>query len=69
VLSIGVPPVTVFMLGTSALAAWAGMNNDVTPSSSRLFRQSTKRPKWEKIHTNDAVCDIGHDEPPREIPA
>jgi hypothetical protein len=59
-LSIGVPPVTVLTLGTNALAAWAGTDNDVTPSNSRL---------GEKIHTNNGMCDIGHDEPPREIPA
>jgi hypothetical protein len=57
-LSIGVPQVTFLTLGTSTLAAWAGTDNDVTPSSSRLFR-----------HTNEGMCDISHDEPPREIPA
>jgi hypothetical protein len=55
-LSIGVPPVTVLTLGTSALAAWAGTDNDVTPSSSRLFRQSTKRPNWERKSTPMMGC-------------
>jgi hypothetical protein len=50
-LSIGVPPVTVMTLGTSALAAWAGTDNDVTSSCSRLLRLSTKRPKWERKTT------------------
>jgi hypothetical protein len=44
-LSIGVPSVMIMTLETSALAAWAGTDNDVIPSSSRLFWQSTKRPK------------------------
>jgi hypothetical protein len=54
--SIGVPPVTVLTLGSSALAAWAGTDNDVTPSSSRLFRQSTKRPKWDRKSTPMMGC-------------
>jgi hypothetical protein len=32
-------------LGTCELAAWAGADNDVTPSRRRLFRQSNSRPK------------------------
>jgi hypothetical protein len=69
-LSIGVPPMMVFTLRIGELAAWAGTDNDVSASSSRLFRQSTKRPKWERKSTpNDGVCDIGQHEPPLEIPA
>jgi hypothetical protein len=56
-LSIGVSPMMVLMLGTSALAAWAG-TDDVTPSRSRLFRQSTRRPRWERVHTDDGSCDV-----------
>jgi hypothetical protein len=55
-LSIGVPSVMVLTLGTSALAAWAGTDNDVIPSSSRLFRQSTKRPKWDRKSTPMMGC-------------
>jgi hypothetical protein len=32
-------------LGIRELAGWAEADNDVTPSSRRLFLQSTKRPK------------------------
>jgi hypothetical protein len=67
-LSIGVPPVKVLTLGTSALAALAGTDNDVTPSSSRQSAVHQETEMGEEIHTNDGVCDIGHDEPPREIP-
>jgi hypothetical protein len=36
-LAIGVSPVTVLTLGTSELAAWAGSDNDVTPSAKKNF--------------------------------
>jgi hypothetical protein len=35
----------ILMLAIRGLAAWAGVDNDVTWSSRRLFRQSTKGPK------------------------
>jgi hypothetical protein len=44
-LSTGVPSLMVFKLGMSAQAALAGADNYVTPSSKRLFRQSTRKPK------------------------
>jgi hypothetical protein len=47
-LSISVPLAMVLMLGMSTLVAWADSDNDVTPSSSQLFRQSTRRPKCER---------------------
>jgi hypothetical protein len=50
-LSIGVLPMMVLTLGISALAAWAGADNDVTPSRSRLFRQSTRRRKCDRKST------------------
>jgi hypothetical protein len=40
-----------FNAGISALALWAGTDRDVTPSRSRLFRQSTRRPKCERKFT------------------
>jgi hypothetical protein len=55
-LSIVVPPVTVLPLGNRLLAAWAGTDNDVTPFSSRLFRQCTKKPKWERKFTPMIGC-------------
>jgi hypothetical protein len=45
-----VPPVMVLTLEIRVLAAWAGKDRDVTPSSSLLFRQSTRRPKWGRNH-------------------
>jgi hypothetical protein len=45
------PPLMTFTLGIRELAAWAGADNDVIPSSSLLFRQSTRRPKWERKST------------------
>jgi hypothetical protein len=42
----------VLTLGISALAAWAGTDNDVTPSKSQLFRQSTRRPKCDRKSTS-----------------
>jgi hypothetical protein len=44
-LSTAVPVLMSLMLGVRGLAAWAGVESDVTPSSRRLFRQSTNRPK------------------------
>jgi hypothetical protein len=35
-------------LGILELEAWAAADNDVTPSSRRLFRQSAKRPKCDR---------------------
>jgi hypothetical protein len=49
-LSIGVSPAMVLTLGISALAIWAG-TDDVTPSRSCLFRQSTRRPKCDRKST------------------
>jgi hypothetical protein len=40
----------VLNAGISALAAWAG-TDDVTPSRSQLFRQSTRRPKCDEKST------------------
>jgi hypothetical protein len=59
----------VLALGISELAAWAGTDNDVTPSSSRLFQQSQEAEIREKVHIDNGMCDVGHDEPPREISA
>jgi hypothetical protein len=44
--SAEVTPLMTFTLGTGELAAWAGAD-DVTPSSRRLFLQSTRMPKWD----------------------
>jgi hypothetical protein len=44
-LSIEEKPLMTFTLGVCELTAWAGADNEVTPSSRRLFLQSTKRPK------------------------
>jgi hypothetical protein len=55
-LSIGVPSVMVLMLGVSVLAVWASMDNDMTPSKSRLFRQFTRRPKCERKFTPMMGC-------------
>jgi hypothetical protein len=55
-LSIGVLPVMVLMLGINTLVAWAGTDNDVTPSRNRLFRQSTRRLKCERKSTPMMCC-------------
>jgi hypothetical protein len=44
------------MLEISELAAWAGTHNDVTSSSRRLSRHSTRRPKWERKWTLMTGC-------------
>jgi hypothetical protein len=44
-LSTGVPLLVVLTLGISESAVYAGEDNDVSPSSRRLFWQSTRRPK------------------------
>jgi hypothetical protein len=41
----------VLTLGISEVAAWAGTDNDVTPSIRRLCWQSTWRLKWERKST------------------
>jgi hypothetical protein len=41
----------VFKLRTCELADWDGSDNDVTPSSRNLFRQSTRWPKCERKST------------------
>jgi hypothetical protein len=41
----------VLTLVITVLAAWAGTDNDVTQSRSRLFRQSTRRPKLHRKST------------------
>jgi hypothetical protein len=43
-----VPSLMALRLGICELASWAGTDNDVTPSSRRLFLQSIKRQKWER---------------------
>jgi hypothetical protein len=45
-----------FHAGVCELAAWAGADNDVAPSSRRLFLQSTRRPKWERKSAPMRVC-------------
>jgi hypothetical protein len=47
----------------------AGEDDDVTPSSRRLFRQSIRRPKWEEVDDDEWLSDVGHYESSREIPA
>jgi hypothetical protein len=44
-MSTAVPLLITLMLGIRELAAWAGVDNEVTLSSRRLFRKSIKRPK------------------------
>jgi hypothetical protein len=51
-LSTGVPILMILMLGVSELSGCAGEDNDMTPSSRRWFRQSTRRPKWERKSTS-----------------
>ena len=43
-LSGGVPPVMTFTRGTDSGAMRPGVDSDVTPSSRRLFLQSTRSP-------------------------
>jgi hypothetical protein len=58
-LSTGVPLLMVLTLGISELAACAGEDNDVTPFIRRLFRQSTRRPKWErKNDADERLCGV-----------
>jgi hypothetical protein len=68
--SIEQPPLMTFTLRVYELAASAGADNGVTPSSRRLFFQSTKRTKLgEEVGPEDGLCDVGHHESPRELPA
>jgi hypothetical protein len=63
------PSLMTFTLGVCELAALAGAD-DVTASSRRLFLQSTRRPKLErKSAPMRGLCDVGHHESPRELPA
>jgi hypothetical protein len=50
-LSTDVQQLMVLTLGVSELSGCAGEDDDVTPSSRRLFRQSSRRPKWEMKST------------------
>jgi hypothetical protein len=51
-----VPSLMVFTLEISELVACAEEDNDETPSSRRLFQQSTRRPKWERKSTPVRGC-------------
>jgi hypothetical protein len=55
------------MLGILELEAWAGTDNDVTPSSRRLFLQSTKRPKCDRMSAPMRGCVTSAIQPPRFI--
>jgi hypothetical protein len=55
--------------GERKLAALVGADNDVTPSSRWLFLQSTEAEMGEKVSPDEGLCDAGHHEPPRELPA
>jgi hypothetical protein len=63
-LSTGVSPLTVLMLGI-----WAGTCNDVTSSSRRLFAVHQEAERGEEVDADEGMCDVGHHESTREIPA
>jgi hypothetical protein len=46
----------ILTLGVRELAACAGVDNEVTPSSRRLFLQSTKRPKCDRKSAPMSGC-------------
>jgi hypothetical protein len=47
-----------FDAGVRGLAAWAGVDSDVTPSSRRLFRLSTMRPKCARKSASMSGCEM-----------
>jgi hypothetical protein len=59
----------VLMLGISELAVFADIDNDVTSSSRRLFAVHQEAEMREEVEADEGMCDVGHLEPPREIPA
>jgi hypothetical protein len=59
-----------FHAGICKLAALAEEDNDVSPSSRRLFLQSTKKAGMgEEVSPDERLCDVDHHEPPRDLPA
>jgi hypothetical protein len=57
-----------FTLGICELAAWAGADNDVAPSSKRLtVHQEAKM--GEEFGPDEGLYNVGHHEPSRELPA
>jgi hypothetical protein len=52
-LSTAVPPLMTFTLGIAELAGWAEADSDVRG----------------EIGPDERMCDIGQNQPPREIPA
>jgi hypothetical protein len=46
---------------------WYGQHDSVQKPVVSAVHQ--KAEIGEKVHTDDGACDVGHDEPPREVPA
>jgi hypothetical protein len=60
----------VLMLGISDLTPWAGTESDVTSSSRRLCYEVHKEAEMgEEVDADEGLCDVGHHEPPHEIPS
>jgi hypothetical protein len=64
--STGVPPVMILMLGISKLGTWASTNNEVVEAVFSAVHQEVEM--REKVYSDEGMCDVGQDERSREIP-
>jgi hypothetical protein len=59
----------ILTLGISELAAWVGEDNHVTPSIMRFFSSAFHQDveMREEVDADERLCDVGHQESPREV--
>jgi hypothetical protein len=59
------PPLMTFTLGVCELAAWAGADND----EQTVLTVHQEAEMGEEVGSDEGFCDVGHHEPPCELPA